>query len=135
VDPGLLMWLLRHGGVAADELNGVLESCSGLRGLSGTSGDLRAVLAGRYAGDPDCVLAFDVFIHQLCREIAGMTAATGGLDVLVMTGGIAEHARWSVPRWRPVWRSSACASPRRPTSAPLVTPTSARPVPRCGPSW
>jgi acetate kinase len=92
VDPGLLMWLLRHGGVAADELNGVLESCSGLRGLSGTSGDLREVLAGRSARDPDCMLAFDVFIHQLCREIAGMTAATGGLDVLVMTGGIAEHA-------------------------------------------
>jgi acetate kinase len=37
-------------------------------------------------------LAFDAFVHLLCREIAGMTAAVGGLDLLVMTGGIGEHA-------------------------------------------
>jgi acetate kinase len=92
VDPGLLMWLLQHGGVSVDELDQALENRSGLKGLSGTSGDLRDVLAGRAAGDPDCTLAFDVFVHQLCREIAAMTAAVGGLDVLVMTGGIGEHA-------------------------------------------
>jgi acetate kinase len=92
VDPGLLMWLLQHGGVSVDELNEALERRSGLKGLSGTSGDLRDVLAGRAAGDPDCALAFDVFVHQLCREIAAMTAAVGGLDVLVLTGGIGEHA-------------------------------------------
>jgi acetate kinase len=92
VDPGLLMWLLRHGGVDADDLDETLEKRSGLKGLSGTSGDLRDVLAGRAGGDPDCVLAFDVFIHRLCREIAAMTVATGGLDLLVMTGGVGEHA-------------------------------------------
>ena len=92
VDPGLLLWLLQHGHVSVDELDEALENRSGLRGLSGTSGDLRDVLAGRSAGDPDCALAFDVFVHQLCREIAAMTAAVGGLDVLVMTGGIGEHA-------------------------------------------
>jgi acetate kinase len=92
VDPGLLMWLLQHGGVPVDELNEALEKRSGLKGLSGTSGDLRDVLAGRAAGDPDCALAFDVFVHQLCREIAAMTAAVGGLDVLVITGGLGEHA-------------------------------------------
>ena len=92
VDPGLLMWLLRHGGVAVDELEEALEKRSGLKGLSGTSGDLRDVLAGRAAGDPDCALAFDVFVHRLCREIGAMTVAVGGLDVLVFTGGIGEHA-------------------------------------------
>jgi acetate kinase len=92
VDPGLLMWLLQHGGLSVGELNEALENRSGLKGLSGTSGDLRDVLAGRATGDPDCRLAFDVFIHHLCREIAAMTAAVGGLDVLVMTGGIGEHA-------------------------------------------
>ena len=92
VDPGLLLWLLRHGGVPLDELNEALERRSGLKGLSGTSGDLRDVLAGRADGDEDCALAFDVFVHQLCREIAAMTAAIGGLDVLVMTGGIGEHS-------------------------------------------
>jgi acetate kinase len=92
VDPGLLMWLLQHGGIEVDELNEALENRSGLKGLSGTSGDLRDVLAGRADGDPDCTLAFDVFVHHLCREIAAMTAATGGLDLLVMTGGVGEHA-------------------------------------------
>jgi acetate kinase len=77
--------------VDLDELDDVLEHRSGLRGLSGTSGDLRDVLAGRAGGDPDCALAFEVFVHQLCREIAAMTAATGGLDLLVMTGGIGVH--------------------------------------------
>jgi len=91
VDPGLLLWLLQHGGLSVDELDEALENRSGLKGLSGTSGDLRDVLTGRGAGDPDCTLALDVFIHQLCREIAAMTAAVGGLDVLVMTGGIGEH--------------------------------------------
>jgi acetate kinase len=86
------MWLLQHGGVPVDELNEALERRSGLKGLSGTSGDLRDVLAGRTAGDPDRALAFDVFVHQLCREIAAMTAAVGGLDVLVLTGGIGEHS-------------------------------------------
>jgi acetate kinase len=50
------------------------------------------VLAGRTAGDADCALAFDVYLHRLCREVAAMTASTGGLDLLVMTGGAGEHS-------------------------------------------
>ena len=92
VDPGLLLWVLQHGKVTVEELNQVLEHESGLRGLSGTSGDLRDVLSGAAAGDRNCAQAFDVFVHRLTREIAAMTAAVGGLDVLVMTGGIGEHA-------------------------------------------
>lgn len=92
VDPGLLLWLLQHGRVSVDELARVLENESGLRGLSGTSGDLRDVLAREAAHDADSALALDVFVHRLCREIAAMTAAVGGLDLLVMTGGIGEHA-------------------------------------------
>ena len=92
LDPGLLLWLLEHGGVPVAELAEVLEHRAGLAGLSGTSGDLRQVLAGRAAGDPDCALAFEVYVHRLVREIAAMTAATGGLDLLVLTGGVGEHA-------------------------------------------
>jgi acetate kinase len=95
LDPGLLLWLLEHGHVPEPELNDVLEHHAGLKGLSGTSGDLRDVLAGCDAGDEACVLALDVYLHRLSREVAAMTAATGGLDLLVMTGGVGEHA-WQV---------------------------------------
>jgi acetate kinase len=95
LDPGLLLWLLEHGQVPEGELSDVLEHRSGLRGLSGTSGDLREVLAGIGDGDPACALAFDVYLHRLARETAAMTAASGGLDLLVLTGGVGEHA-WQV---------------------------------------
>ncbi|UOX99935.1 acetate/propionate family kinase [Blastococcus sp. PRF04-17] len=95
VDPGLVLWLLEHGHVPEQELGDVFEHHAGLKGLSGTDGDLRDVLAGRAAGDTDCALAFDVYLHRLVRETAAMTAATGGLDLLVMTGGVGEHS-WQV---------------------------------------
>jgi acetate kinase len=95
VDPGLVLWLLEHGHVPVPELGDVLEHHAGLKGLSGTSGDLREVLAGRARGDGACALAFGVYVHRLVREAAAMTAATGGLDLLVLTGGIGEHS-WEV---------------------------------------
>lgn len=91
VDPGLLVWLLQHGGVGLDELGEVLEQGAGMRGLSGTSGDLRDVLERR-ADDADARLAYAVFVHRLRREIGAMAASAGGLDLLVMTGGIGEHS-------------------------------------------
>lgn len=91
VDPGLMLHLLRREGVSADELYDVLDRESGLKGLSGTSGDLREVRAAQDAGDRDAALAIDVYVHRLVREAAGMAAAAGGLDVLVFTGGIGEN--------------------------------------------
>ncbi|MCT2584592.1 acetate/propionate family kinase [Actinophytocola gossypii] len=88
VDPGLVLWLLRHGGVDAETLGDVLEHRSGLAGLTGGSGDLREVVGD---DDPDAVLAFDVYLHRLRREIAAMAAAMNGLDALVFTGGVGEH--------------------------------------------
>jgi acetate kinase len=92
VDPGLVMWLLQHGGLDVDTLEDALEHRSGLKGLSGTSGDLRDVEAGMDAGDERCRLAYDTFVHRLRREVAAMAASAGGLDVLVLTGGIGEHS-------------------------------------------
>jgi acetate kinase len=92
VDPGLLLWLLREGKVGLEELTEGLEKRGGLAGLSGTSGDLRDVFAARDNGDEGATLAYDVFLHRLCREIGAMTAAAGGLDLLVMTGGIGERS-------------------------------------------
>jgi acetate kinase len=93
VDPGMLVWLLRANRVSLDELDDGLEHRSGLAGLSGTSGDIREVHARADAGDAAARLALDVYAHRLRRELAAMTAALGGLDTLVFTGGVGEHAQ------------------------------------------
>jgi acetate kinase len=92
VDPGLLLWLLQSGRVSVDELADALEHKSGLAGLSGTSGDMRNLLAARERHEPAAALAYDVFVHRLAREVGAMAASAGGLDLLAFTGGIGEHA-------------------------------------------
>jgi acetate kinase len=92
VDPGLVLWLIEHGGLGADEVSDGLELQAGLAGLSGTSGDMRDVLAARARGDGAAGAAFDVYIHRLRREIAAMVAALGGVDLVAFTGGIGEHS-------------------------------------------
>jgi acetate kinase len=91
VDPGLVLWLEEHVGMPPSELAATLEHRSGLRGLAGT-GDMREVLAAEEAGDERAALAIVVYLHLLLAVIAAMTAALGGLDVLVFTGGVGERA-------------------------------------------
>jgi acetate kinase len=94
VDPGLVVWLQRHGGLSVDEVSDGLEFRAGLAGLAGLpsgSGDMRDVRRAADRGDPQARLAVDVHAHRLRREIAAMAAALDGLDVLVFTGGIGEH--------------------------------------------
>ena len=91
LDPGLVLWLQMHSGISADKLSYVLEHESGLKGLSGGSGDMREILRD-IDDDPRARLAFEVYVHRLRREIAAMTASMGGLDVLVFTGGVGEHS-------------------------------------------
>ena len=91
IDPGLVLWLVGRGLSADDVLDG-LEHRSGLAGLAGSSGDMRAVLAARRGGDAAAAAAFDVYVHRLCASIAAMSAALGGLDLLAFTGGVGEHA-------------------------------------------
>jgi acetate kinase len=85
VDPGLVLWLIRGGGLDADAVNEGLERHSGLLALAGTA-DMKEVLA------TDDSAALDVYLHRLRALIAAMAAAMDGLDLLVFTGGIGEHA-------------------------------------------
>jgi acetate kinase len=88
VDPGLLMWLQEHAGTPAAELAATLEFRSGLYGLAGTA-DMREVLARAAAGDSRASLAREVYLHRLR---ASVTAALGGLDVLVFISGVGENS-------------------------------------------
>lgn len=90
VDPGLVGWLMTVGGLAPREVMGALETQSGLLGLAGSS-DMREVLAARERGDAAAGLAIEVYCHRLAREVAAMTAAIGGLDLVAFTGGVGEH--------------------------------------------
>jgi acetate kinase len=91
VDPGLLLWLLEQEDISEHELAESLEHRSGLLGLA-ASADMRVILDRSESGDPDAGLALEVYLHRLRAGIAAMAAALGGLDVLVFTGGVGEHA-------------------------------------------
>jgi acetate kinase len=90
VDPGLLLWLLEHEGLDDQEMATALEHESGLLGLAGTA-DMAEVVAGSRAGRDPERLAFDVYVHRLRTSIAGMSAAMGGLECLLFTGGVGEN--------------------------------------------
>jgi acetate kinase len=91
VDPGLLLWLLEHTGLAQNELAGALEHESGLLGLTGTA-DMREVLDQAGHGEQKAQLALAVYVHRLRAGIAAMSAALNGLDVLAFTGGVGQHS-------------------------------------------
>ncbi|GAA0572635.1 acetate/propionate family kinase [Actinomadura livida] len=89
VDPGIPLWLVRHG-LSAEDVNTALERDSGLRGLTGI-GDMRCIRALAAERDADALAALDVYHHRLRACAAAMTASLGGLDALVFTGGVGEH--------------------------------------------
>lgn len=88
LDPGLLFHLQRVEGLDADAMEDLLSRRSGLLGLSGRSGDLRELAKAR--GDPDVRLALDVFVHRVRKYVGAYTAVLGGIEGIVMGGGISE---------------------------------------------
>jgi acetate kinase len=91
VDPGLLIYLLRHKGLDAEELDNALNYQSGLLGISGISSDLRQILS-ELPHNPDARLAVDVYVHRIVQTIGAMAATLGGVDALVFTAGVGERA-------------------------------------------
>jgi acetate kinase len=91
LDPGILLYLMRERGYSLDAVSAMVTTAGGLRGLSGTSSDMRDLLARR--GTDTCAAdAVAVFCYQVRRFLGAYVAALGGLDTLVFTGGIGEHA-------------------------------------------
>ena len=89
VDPGVLIYLLRHKGLRVDALDKVLNYESGLLGISGISSDLRQILS-ELPHNPDARLAVDVYVHRIVKTIGAMAATLGGIDALVFTAGVGE---------------------------------------------
>jgi acetate kinase len=91
IDPGILVYLLREKGLDADQLDHALNYESGLLGVSGVSSDLRQVLAAM-PQQADARLAVDVYVHRIRQTVGAMAATLGGVDALVFTAGVGEHA-------------------------------------------
>jgi acetate kinase len=89
LDPGVLLHLMDGRGMGAREIEELIYTRSGLLGLSGVSSDMRVLLASSH---PRARLAVDVFVYRVGRELGSLAAALGGVDALVFTAGIGEHA-------------------------------------------
>jgi acetate kinase len=89
VDPGALMYMIRHLGMSVDDLERALYEQSGLLGLSGVSNDVEVLL-----GNPDSETGFalDYFALKVAQYAAMMAVSMGGMEAFVFTGGIGEHA-------------------------------------------
>ena len=90
IDPGLLLELMREG-YSADAMADILQQESGLKGLSGLSGDMREIRAAAEDGHNGAIRALEVFRHRLIQMLGAMAASLRGVDVLALTGGIGEH--------------------------------------------
>jgi len=91
VDPGILLYLQQQKGYPVAQLDSILNTASGLKGIAG-AGDMRQVLRAMQEGDARARLAFDMFVHRLRYYIGAMLATLGGLDALVFAGGIGENS-------------------------------------------
>jgi len=89
LDPGVLLYLLSEKGMSPAELSDLLYKNAGLKGLSGESHDVRVLEA---SSRPAAAEALAYFVDRCRRELAGLAACLGGLDALVLTGGIGENA-------------------------------------------
>jgi acetate kinase len=91
VDPGALLYVQRQHGLSVDDLDRALNEQSGLKGLSGLSGDVRELEAAS-SSDESARLALAVYTHRVAGAVAAMAASLGGLDALVFTAGVGEHS-------------------------------------------
>src|SRR6204780_432045 len=92
LDPGVLLFLMQHERMDAHQIEQLIYERSGLLGVSGVSSDMRRLLA---SDSPAAREAGDLFVYRIGRELGSLVAALGGLDALVFTGGIGEHA-WQI---------------------------------------
>lgn len=89
LDPGVVLYLMGERGLDAKAVTDLLYHRSGLLGMSGISDDMEVLLA---SDDPHAKEAIELFVYRIGRELGSLAAALGGLDALVFTGGIGEHA-------------------------------------------
>jgi acetate kinase len=89
IDPGVILFLLDQRGMDVRAIEALVYKQSGLLGVSGISSDMRSLLAST---DPRAKTAIDLYVYRIGRELGSLAAALGGLDAIVLTAGIGQHA-------------------------------------------
>jgi len=91
LDPGVVAYLARTSGLAPDALEELLANSSGLLGVSGSTSDMKTLLA-REPSDAACRLAIEMYVYSVAKAASALCAALAGVDSVVFSGGIGEHA-------------------------------------------
>jgi acetate kinase len=125
LDPGVVLYLMEELGMDVRAVEVLLYRESGLLGVSGVSADMRTLLE---SDDPRARFAIDLFVYRVSHELGSLAAAMEGIDALVFTGGIGEHAaavREAVVR-RAKWLGAELDVAANLKGGPLVTTASSR---------
>ncbi len=125
VDVGAILYLQRLKDLSVDALEHVLYYESGLKGISGISGDMRELEASSAL---EAKQAIEVFCYHIIREMGGLVAVLGGLDALVFTAGIGEHSAYvrSKVLHALMWLGAACDEGKNQVDAQLISSESSR---------
>lgn len=92
IDPAVMLHLIEAHGMTPAALSNLINCESGMKGISGISGDIHAIEAAAAAGDHRALLAHKAFCYQVRKNIGAYAAAMGGIDVLAFTGDIGESS-------------------------------------------
>ncbi|MEZ4532644.1 MAG: acetate/propionate family kinase [Thermomicrobiales bacterium] len=91
LDPGLMLYLLQQTGRSIDEVADLVTNQAGLRGVSQRSADMKTLL-DHEADDAQTAIALELYVYLARKQLGALLAVLGGIDLLVFTGGIGEHA-------------------------------------------
>lgn len=94
IDPGILVFLLEQKKVTLSEISTSLNRDSGLKGISGLSGDVRELQESAQFGNKRAQLALDIYCQSVARKICAMLVATKGADAIVFTAGVGENSSY-----------------------------------------
>jgi acetate kinase len=92
LDPSLILYIMGKEGLSINEANTLLNKHSGLIGISGESSDMREIEAAVKDNHKRATYAFDLFTYRIKKYVGAYSAAMGGMDALVFTGGIGENS-------------------------------------------
>ena len=95
IDPGALLHIEQRHGLSPAELEHILNHDSGLLGVSAVSADMRQVLNAAESGNNQARLAIKIYSHRVRQAIGALTVTMGGVDAVVFTAGVGEHA-WQI---------------------------------------